>query len=59
MDSVYLFPYNYEKRGWNYGQGFFLVEKVCVKYGFIILKCVDKWDINLEVQLVRQKIFLG
>lgn len=31
--------------------------KMYVKHGFIILKCIDKWDISLEVQLVRKKYF--
>lgn len=28
----------------------------CVKLGFKILKCIDEWDINLEVLLLNKNI---
>lgn len=56
MGSVYLFLYNFLAVMRRESEGIFLVEKVCVRHSFIILKCMDKWDISLKVQLVRKNI---
>lgn len=56
MGSDYLFPYNF-LTVMRESEGIFLVEKVCVRHSLIILKCMDKWDISLEIQLVRKNIF--